>query len=370
MADRWNRDFVKADAALTYAGLGNPATWGVSVAHLDTGYSFHPAMGFPASPGGLEPGDTSAIVTYDDGDFWNPQRTSAFDPLEPADPIPGLSGFEVQARGHGTFSGSVMAGRAGQRFSGVIPGLTLRSLRVTDGSVLTGDRPAAVAAAIRHVAQPDDDPPLAPVINISLGRLGGHSGMKDAVDQAYRKGVMIVAAAGQVSHRVVYPARYERCIAVAGIEIHRLQPRRYGIYAQYDDEDDGYAFVDIWAPARGIERGDVSSALGGPTPPLSSYQYGYVTNAHGTTYATVHVSAAAALWLAFHGEAALAAAYASPWMRIEAFRKLLLTHNTGSPFPTALTQSLAAHGNKARALDMLKLLKAPLPAIAQADKRN
>jgi len=370
MADPWNRAFVKVEQALAYAGLGNPAGWGVSVAHLDTGYSFHPALGFPKDPSGLAPGATSAIVVHDDGDFWNPARSSAFDPLEPADPIPGLPGFEVQARGHGTFSGTVLAGKAGQRFSGVIPGLPLRSLRVTDGSLLTGDRPAAVAAAIRHVAQPGDAPPLAPVINISLGRLSGHSGMKAAVDEAYRKGVIVVAAAGQVCRRVVYPARYRRCIAVAGIELRQLEPRRYGVYVQYDDEDDGYASIDAWAPARGIERGDVSTAMGGATPPLASYEYGYATNAHGTTYATVHVSAAAALWLAYHGEAALAAAYASPWMRIEAFRQVLLTHNTVSPFPSALTQDLAAHGNKARALDMLKLLKAPLPTVTQADKRN
>jgi len=248
----------------------------------------------------------------------------------------------------------------------VIPGLPLRSLRVSDGSLLQGDRPAAVARAIRHVVQPAGRAPLAPVINISLGRRSGHKEMGEAVDAAYEKGIIIVAAAGQVTHSVVFPARYERCIAVAGIE--KRPGRTFGVYAPYDDEDDGYAYVDVWAPARGFPRATLSSPVA-DNPPPASYVYGFHDPADGTTYAATHVSAAAALWLAFHG-AALEARYAQPWMRIEAFRRLLLTHNPVSVFPVQVTRELRRRGNRAFPLKMLALLKAPLPDITAADKRG
>jgi len=76
----------------------------------------------------------------------------------------------------------------------------------------------------------------------------------------------------------------------------------------------------------------------------------------GTSFASAMVSAAAALWL-LHRGAAIAARYAQPWQRVEAFTQLVRSTTRQpsgwqpQPFGTGI-------------LDVEALLKAPLPAAA------
>jgi hypothetical protein len=49
---------------------------------------------------------------------------------------------------------------------------------------------------------------------------------------------------------------------------------------------------------------------------------GALGKGEGTSYATVHVAAAAAMWLRLHG-LAIARTYREPWQRVEAFRSLV-----------------------------------------------
>ena len=355
------KPLLKAEDAVqrVKARRGDPIPWGsVRVAHLDTGYSFHHALGFAAPPDALVPGtDLSAIVVEDGKDFLKKNRGTAFDPLTPFELWDGLV---LQEGGHGTRPATVMAGDdPDDGFKGVAPGLPLLCCRVTEGSVLLGPRADAVAAALRFVAGAANRSARAPVAAICLGRPGGHTPMGEAVDACYEKGVIVVAACGQLIDSVTYPARYARAIGAGGLEMNGSDLAPYYRYER-GQTSDGYAFVDVWAPASGLRRGHVGPRFPGATHP--NYDYGYVEDdVSGTTYACAHVAAAAALWLAFHGDD-LAIYDTKPWQRVEAFRQVLKTHNPGSRFPTAETRRLKRHGNDAVVLNVDKLLQAPLPA--------
>jgi thermitase len=57
----------------------------------------------------------------------------------------------------------------------------------------------------------------AKVINMSLGGASSSATLKDAVDYAYKKNVVLVAAAGNSNSAVLYPAAYPNVIAVAAL---------------------------------------------------------------------------------------------------------------------------------------------------------
>ena len=105
--------------------------------------------------------------------------------------------------------------------------------------------------------------------------------------------------------------------------------------------------VDMSGPADGIRRADMKRGN------KASYKGG----GDGTSYATALTAGAAALWLARHGPA-IAAQYAQPWQRVEAFKALVRA--------TALVPAGWQAGTfGAGVLDVQALLTAALPAPAQ-----
>ena len=138
---------------------------------------------------------------------------------------------------------------------------------------------------------------LADVISISLGVQSVFGNVKQmhalgrAVDHAYERGVIIVGAAGQTEDApqlvgfTVYPGRYSRTILVGGINA--------DMKVCFDYEN-GRQFVDVWAPADDIRR--PNSVFGMPEPFKELRG-----NGDGTSYATVHVAGAAAMWLRKRG---------------------------------------------------------------------
>lgn len=297
----WNHNEVNAPDAVNMIKAGDHAIrWrDIRVGHIDTGLTRHSIFGDWEGANLSE----NRIIRLDEGrNFCEPDRP-------PIDPFANnLFG------GHGTRTSSVLAADDSSRLVGIAPAVPVVPYRVADATVLYSrtDR-TNVARAIRHAVEQAG----CPVISISMGfpQLDAFDSrpMGEAVDFAYESGVIVVAAAGQVIDSVSYPGKFWRSIGVGGVKPDRAI---YALYARWMLDR-----VDVWAPSQPIPRAnmvrDGNDNLVEEAP---------MTHGHGTSYGTVHVSAAAAMWL-LHRGAEIDRKYDQPWKRIEAFRYLL--NNTG-----------------------------------------
>jgi thermitase len=162
--------------------------------------------------------------------------------------------------------GSHMAGT----IAAIAPGCRLMNVKVAD------DRgrcePSVVASgiiwAVDHGAR---------VINLSLAMTASPD-LEEAVDYAWSRGAVLVAAAGNKgTSEPSYPAYYENCLAVAGTN----ENNTLALLSSYGD------WVDVAAPGFNIYS------------ELPENQYGYKT---GTSAAGAHVSGVAALILSVAGD--------------------------------------------------------------------
>lgn len=193
--------------------------------------------------------------------------------------LPGRQGQCDQA-GHGTIVAGIIAGQegTGAPYTGIAPEARILPLRVLASTERTTDDalPGQIGQAIRWAADHGAD-----IINLSLVTLDRPE-LKDAIDYALGKRVIVVAAAGNRQEnqqdQPAYPAAYPGVIAVAGV-----------------DEKGGHVgssvagdYVDVAAPGLDIL---------GPAPQGS----GYLTEPQGgTSFAAAYVSGVAALVRAAH----------------------------------------------------------------------
>jgi thermitase len=118
----------------------------------------------------------------------------------------------------------------------------------------------------------------AEVINLSLGGSSASSSLEDAVNYAWSKGVVVVAAAGNSGNTTpFYPACYANCIAVAATDVNDVRAS----WSNYGD------WVDVAAPGLSIYS------------TLKDYGYGYKS---GTSMASPHVAGLAALLFTMVGD--------------------------------------------------------------------
>ena len=171
--------------------------------------------------------------------------------------------------GHGTHVAGIAAAETNNArgVAGVSWGARIMPIKVLryDGDGYYSDVAQGVLYACNHGAQ---------IINLSLGGTNPSSTLKNALEQAYADGCIIVAAAGNSGQdEIDYPARYAEAIAVAATD-------------QVDDHapfSDTGPQIEVAAPGVGIY-----STLWTP----SSHTYGVK---HGTSMSTPHVSGLAAL---------------------------------------------------------------------------
>lgn len=315
---RWARDAIRCEQAWAVPppGAGASRGQGAVVGHPDTGYTLHPRLGVSAVD---RTRDWDAISGDDD----------AADPLVPPDRSP----WPVPNPGHGTKTGSVIAGRGDEErgIVGVAPMAVLVPVRAVESVVQLFD--SDVARSVDHARRVGCH-----VVSMSLGGKG-FFGLRQAIQRAVDSGMIVMAAAGNTVGLVVAPASYDNCIAVAAC----------GVGDRPWPGSSRGAAVDITAPGWSVH---VASFSWRTAPPGR-----VVHRASGTSYAVAHLAGVAALWLAHHGVDTIRSRYGA--RRVQAvFLHQLRT--AGRRVPPGWDSSRWGVG----VVDAEALLEAPLPRPA------
>ena len=259
------------------AADGAPGGQGVTVAVLDTGVAYANRGPFRRSP------DFSRYTFVKGYDFVARNR------------------YPNDRNGHGTFVAATIAEATDNHYglTGLAFAAHIMPVRVLDSQ---GEGEASTIAegvyfAVRHHAQ---------VINLSLEFSPGVTAsdipeLIDALSYAHRHGVLVVAAAGNEGHSAIaYPARAPDVVSVGATTEH-------GCLADYSNDGAGLTLV---APGGGADAdlpGDPNCFPEKP-PGRDIYQvtftgssfsrFGIPSGYEGTSMATPHVAATAALVIA------------------------------------------------------------------------
>lgn len=183
--------------------------------------------------------------------------------------------------GHGTHvAGIITAGNNNEGVIGVAPEANLWALKVFDntGSGYYSDIIAAIGWCVDNEIE---------VANMSLGGIIRSRALQQACDNAYDAGVLLVAAAGNESSRqILYPAKYDSVIAVSATDVDDSLAWFSNFGRQIELAGPGVAILSTM-PTYHVTLND---------PPYSLPQnYAALS---GTSMATPHVSATAALVIA------------------------------------------------------------------------
>lgn len=324
----WHLVSAKVPEAWSMLNGPNNIAWGsISVGHIDTGYTNHPAFGFPAAP----------WVDVHQAKTFFPAAPIGEDSMFPKQGLPGVDNLIGPSDGHGTRTLSTICGFAPNEssgaFYGVAPKVPVVPVRISD-TVWINHAQREFGKAITYLVQTA----RVRVINVSLGVVAGVAvtEMREAINIAYDAGVILVCAAGNYVNSVVAPAALKRTLAIAGVDSNLS----WWSGSSYGSE------VDLSAPAVDLRRATINKRG----------RFVYAKGGDGTSYATAMTSGAAALWLARHA-ANLDAKYPMPWQRVEAF-KLLVIQTTTKP------SNWKAGAFGSGVLNLESLLQAPLPDAA------
>ncbi|MEW6745658.1 MAG: S8 family peptidase [Planctomycetota bacterium] len=191
--------------------------------------------------------------------------------------------------GHGTHVCGTVAQRTdnGMGVAGVAYSCRIMPVKVLN-SAGSGTH-AQVANGINYAANNG-----ANVINLSLASSSGSSTLENAVNYAWGQGCVLCAATGNSGRKVVYyPARYTNCVAVGATRFDGVRPR----YSQYGTG------IDVVAPGGDTSRDQNHDGYGDGIL-QQTFSGGYGNFAYyffqGTSMATPHVSAVAALVKSYH----------------------------------------------------------------------
>lgn len=203
---------------------------------------------------------------------------------------PLVNGSCTDGNGHGTHvAGTALADGGSDKAGiyGVAPEADLWAYKVlgTDGSGYSDD----IAAAIQHTADQAVATGTKTVINMSLGSSVSNSLITNAVNYAYGKGVLIVAAAGNsgpAQGSIGYPGALVNAIAVAALE----NRQQNGTYRVADFSSRGYSSTD---GDYIIQQGDIEISSPGASI-YSTWNNGGYNTISGTSMATPHVAGLAA----------------------------------------------------------------------------
>lgn len=201
----WHLAAIRAPAAWALLGGPDAIAWGsVRVGHVDTGYTRHPAFGFEAGSWV----DQTLVRTF----------FAATNQLDEPGPGGGLDPLRGAMDGHGTRTASTICGYApnadGGPFYGVAQRVPLVPVRIASSVWINHAQPE-LAQAMDHLV----DTAQLGVIRVSMGIFGAVvlKRLRQAINRAYERGVIVVCAAGNTVQQVVAPARLRRTLAIAGV---------------------------------------------------------------------------------------------------------------------------------------------------------
>ncbi len=276
----WNLNAVAAPEAWAAGYRGQ----GVTVAVIDTGVDLdHPDL---AGALYVNPGEIAGNGIDDD-------RNGFVDDVSGYDFVSG-DAIADDGNGHGTHvAGTIAAGDNGFGVTGVAPDAKILPVRVLDDSGSGTDR--GVAAGIRYAADLGVQ-----IINLSLGG-GISSRIASAIDYATSLGALVVAAAGNESAASPsYPARHSaESTSVLSVGAYDSSGR----IASFSNDVGGSGAVQVDAPGVSV---------------YSTYVGGGYRSLSGTSMASPHVAAVAALTLS-----------ANPQLTSSQLRELLSSGTVG-----------------------------------------
>ncbi|ABQ38296.1 MULTISPECIES: S8 family serine peptidase [Bradyrhizobium] len=233
--------------------LGRPSRGaGVAICQIDTGVISHPELA-----GVVRAGSYNVI-----GDGTTPE--------DPTDPL-NYAGNP----GHGTATASVAISPESLDVVGAAPKARHIPIRAIE-NVVRISQTSVAEAMDRAVALGAD------VISLSLGGIWSWA-LQRALERAVAADVIVVAAAGNCVGLVVWPARFDDCIAVAGTDFH-------------DKPWIGSCrgpTVAISAPGQNVYRAAATTGRSG--------------QGQGTSFAVALIAGVAACWLAHHGRGTIIA---------------------------------------------------------------
>ena len=255
---QWNLDAIQMPSAWDMS-TGN----GVTIAILDTGVAYETYQAYQQAP---DLANTHFVNGYD---FINGDTHPNDD------------------NGHGTHVAGTLAQSTnnGEGVAGVAYNANIMPIKVLD-SLGQGSYAGIIQGIEFAVANG------AKVINLSLSGHSGSQALEEAVNQARAQGVLVVAAAGNNNSAVEYPARYDSVLAVGAVRFDKTRAR----YSNYGSA------IDVVAPGgdnqvdqNGDGFGDGIVQQTFRSGEINTFRYLFM---EGTSMATPHVSALAALLLA------------------------------------------------------------------------
>jgi serine protease len=280
-------------------------TWAIDRMHVPSAWALSEQRGRPSRGEDIVVAQPDTGITAHvelDGVEFVPGFDVIDDDDDPTDPLtaPGNPG-------HGTGTASVLVSLDSYVVTGSAPKARLMPIRTIESVVRI--RQITVARAIDWAIQEG-----AHVVTMSLGGIPA-SALHRAIRRAVEADLVVLAAAGNCVRLVVWPARYDECIAVAATNA--------------DDEPwPGTcrgAAVDISAPGQNVYRAVVPP--GGPSGADT------VGQGQGTSFAVAITAGVAAMWVAHHGRAKVVAAAHARGETVQAMFRRLLQATARQPTP-------------------------------------
>ncbi|MFC6463661.1 S8 family peptidase [Marinilactibacillus sp. GCM10026970] len=230
----WNNEMVGAFDAWDEGITGT----GIKVAVIDTGFYNHPD------------------ITYSGG-------YSIFGEEDP---------YTSDTDGHGTHVAGIIGASAQSRVRGIAPDVQLYGIKVYSSKEGNSTSASNLLAGIQEAVKMGVD-----IINISSGFQNPNQDIHDAIISAKNAGILVVAASGNGSSGIDYPAAYKEVVAVASVDRNRTIASDSKISLENE----------LAAPGLSIHS-------------LNNTGSGYAENS-GTSQATPHVTGIAALLMQKQG---------------------------------------------------------------------